>query len=160
MTDIKITQAPIPKAEHGQIWDPARQTWIDGLVYAKREALAQNETRFTELLGSLTNNASAVERDTWPIKAAAAEAVLDGSASQIQTELIKQEAAATGYSPKERAQIICDKAKAYHRHVTLCSSLKQAADQAVRAATSHAELQTTLDKLAKDRAAQLKTDAQ
>ena len=40
---------------------------------------------------------------------------------------ITQEAAATGYSPKERAQIIYDKAKAYHRHVTLCSSLKQSA---------------------------------
>ena len=68
-----------------------------------------------------------------------------------------------GFSPLASAVLANDgigggiKAEAYHRHMGFCSSLKQAADQSIRNATSPSEVQTTLDTLTKDHADKLKT---
>lgn len=87
--------------------------------------------RHADLLCSLTGNASAEERDTWAIKAAAATAYLAGNATSTQTAMIEMEATGDACDPSALARKICDKSEQYHVLVGQVGALRSKAKKAV-----------------------------
>ncbi|WP_298938146.1 hypothetical protein [uncultured Ruegeria sp.] len=111
----------------------------------KAEALRAVDTAHATYLRQLTGSATPEERDTWLVKAEAAQAYLEGTASAAQTELIETEAAGGGRTPDELAQKIIVKDTAFHGHIGQASALRASGRAAVKAAATHDTLQAALE---------------
>jgi hypothetical protein len=61
-------------------------------------------------LGAQTRGATPEERDTWPVKEAAARAVLDQTATAVETRMLGREAAARDIAVAELARLIVARA--------------------------------------------------
>jgi len=100
----------------------------------KAEAISTVNFKHAEFLRQLTGNATIEERDTWQAKALAAEAVLAGSASEIQTKMLATEAGLVGETTDALAQKIATKYAAYQKLIGLASGLRRKTENALEAA--------------------------
>ena len=78
--------------------------WTTDLAASKAGAIAQVDKLHAEALRDLTGKATPEERDTWAPKVVAAQALLEGRATQAQTAMIALEAQARSTTPEEMAQ--------------------------------------------------------
>ncbi|WP_299084107.1 hypothetical protein [uncultured Ruegeria sp.] len=111
----------------------------------KAEALRAVDTAHATYLSLLIEHATPEERDTWLVKAEAAQAYLDGTASAAQTALIETEAAGGGRTPDELAQKIIVKDIAFHGHIGQAGALRASGRAALKATATHDALQAALE---------------
>ena len=103
---------------------------------AKTDAGISVKSGHAALLYAASDAATPEERDTWAIKADAAYAVLNESASTAQTHMLTSEAEARGLAVQDFAAIIIAKSNAYHELVAHAAVLKAQADMAISQAKS------------------------
>jgi hypothetical protein len=104
------------------------------LVAARLGAEARLATLIEAALTELTGPLPLAERLSWPIKEAAARAVLDDSASPAEIALLEAEAFETGESVAALAARIVARAAAWNRAVADLSGLRRR----IAAAIAHA----------------------
>ena len=97
----------------------------------KTDALFSVDQEHAAQLRHLTGDATVEERDTWPVKAAAAEAYLAGTASAGQSAMIEAEASGDGTDPQVLAQSITTKATSFLALVGKAGELRRKARKAV-----------------------------
>ena len=119
---------------------------------AQTEALRNVDLYHAHYLTLATGSDTAAERDTWPVKAAAAQAILAASATAVQTGMIELEAVERELTTTELAQIIVDKASAYQQLVGVAGAIRAATRAAIRATTDPDQIAPIL--------AQAQTDAE
>ena len=112
---------------------------------AKANALAEVDATHASYLRVLLENASQEERDTWPVKSAAATAYLANTATAAQTAFIEAKAARGGVTPDTMAEKIISKADAHLGHIIQAEDFLASGRAAVEAASTHDELQAALD---------------
>ena len=112
---------------------------------AKAEALVAVNAAHASYLRVLLESATQEERDTWPVKISAATAYLADKATDAQIALIETEAAGGGGTPEELAEKIISKDAAFLGHIGSAGDLRAAGRTAVKAATTHDELQAAME---------------
>jgi len=105
-----------------------------------------------KLLRDLTGDASAEERDTWVVKAAAAKAVVAASADAGQEAMLTAEGTARGMTLAEMAMMIEAKDSQFKGLVGLAAALRVKGHNLIAAATSEAELAAIIPQLQTDAA--------
>lgn len=100
------------------------------------EALEVIKNAHAANLIKLTGNATEAERQTWSTKLAAAQAVLDNSATHYQIKMLEPEAESYGTDIRALAAKIINKSNQYHELVGLASAIKNTAEQAIERANS------------------------
>jgi hypothetical protein len=91
----------------------------------KQSILASIADQHSRFLRLATENATTEERDTWQAKALAAEAFLDGNASEPQKEMLSLEIGFTNEAIQELCSKIIDKQKRYLALVGAAAGLKR-----------------------------------
>jgi hypothetical protein len=122
------------------------------LVAAKTACAAQVEAFHAELLRNLTGGASAEERDTWVVKAAAAKAVVAGAADAGQQAMLTVEGTARGMTLAEMATMIEAKDAQFKVLVGKAAALRVHGHTLVAAAASEADLAAIIPRLQTDAA--------
>ena len=110
---------------------------------ARRETLRRIDAACRAITGPVPE----YERDSWPTKAAAAQAVLSGTASAEQVAMIEAEAAILGETPEQVARLIAGRAAAWSVVIAGLAAHRQIAMQAISAAADQAAVQGALDAL-------------
>lgn len=134
-TRVEITLAGVEPPADAVFVEPQ-----PSLEDEKLAAATQIDEAHAELLKKLTGNAMREEVDTWTIKAMAAQAVLDDTATTVQTDMIATEATGRGLTPQVFAQLVTDKSEAYQGMVGLAGNLRGIAWAAIDVATDTTQL--------------------
>jgi len=108
---------------------------------AKSSARRSIDIQHADLMRQLTGGASIEERDTWQSKELAARALLDGSATAAQAEMLGIEAQFIGTDAPALAAIIIGKADAFKRLIGLAAGIRGKSHAGVDAAKTPAELE-------------------
>ena len=101
-------------------------------------------TALSQAANAITGPVPQAERDSWPTKAAAALAVLDGTASISQTDMLGAERALTGETLEGLATSILAKADAYSAFAAFLAGLRRPNSTAIAAATTPDQVQAGL----------------
>lgn len=120
---------------------------MNSLDVIKLDAIDLINEQHSDMLSELTGNSSAAERDTWTVKAAAAQAVLDGTPSTAQQAMITTEAGLTGEVEAELAANIISNADSFHTLVGLGSGLRRKGVSAIKACATPEQVRDALDAL-------------
>ena len=119
---------------------------------AKVACAAQVDAFHAKLLRDLTGGASVEERDTWVVKAAAAKAVIAGTADATQTAMLTAEGTARGMTLAEMATMIGAKDTQFKSLVGQAAALRVTGHGLIAAATTGAELAAIIPQLQADAA--------
>lgn len=135
-------------------FEPQPQQAAPDMQELRRAARAEAARMIDGACAQITGPVPEYERDSWPTKAAAAEAVLSGTASAEQVAMIAAEAAILGEAPEEVAALVAARAAAWSVVIAEMSARRQIAAQAINDAADPAAveaalaaLRTTLDRL-------------
>jgi len=145
-------EVPAPDVPPGKVLRWVDNAWLiddmteEEFVAARTASANAVHKRHKEMIGGMTGNYTAEERDTWAVKAEAGKAVLAGTASPEQLALVTMEAQLTGETVQELAQIIVDKSKQFHLLVGLAAGFRRKTVAAIEARTNYDELASVIAK--------------
>ena len=114
------------------------------LEFRQEKAIEMIHEMHGEVLDTLTSNASIQERDTWPVKQAAAEALLAGTASAEDINMLEVEAVLTGITKEELATKIVQKSFAFKHLVGKAAGLRAAGIRAIMGCQSMEQVSMTM----------------
>lgn len=112
----------------------------------KDEARLNLGLKHAEILRNLTGDATIEERDTWQAKALAAQAISDGNASAIQTEMLETEATLSGVEVSDLVTTILTKSGAFMKMISLAAGHRTATHNAIKSAPDIPTLGLILEK--------------
>jgi hypothetical protein len=135
---------PPPSAATCAVVRAVNGRWVVDLDASKAKAAATVDSQHAEALRGLTGNATTEERDTWPNKAAAARAYLDGAGTASQRAMIEMEAAAKGVPAADMAAKVAGNADQFELMVGKAAAFRQKAKMAIKQTTSVQELEIVL----------------
>jgi len=115
------------------------------LARDKLSAVSQIHQRFAKLTVRITGPVPSDEKISWPVKADAARAILNGNATVDQIALITTEATATGETENDLAASIVAKADAYAVAIGGLTGWRRISEKAITAALDRAAVQTVLE---------------
>lgn len=111
----------------------------------KQEANQTVEQSHAEFLRNLTGNATIEERNTWQSKALACEAILNGTASEIQIEMIATEAQIVGEEIETLITKILTRYGSYQKLIGLVSGLKRKTQATIDQCTTKEQIDQVLE---------------
>ncbi len=110
----------------------------------KGQALAAIKAEHARALNESTRHATPEERDTWIVKAEAARAWSNSSATKAQIGLLTSEADAAGETAQELAARIGNRHEAYLSLIGAAAGARRRAEKRVQACRSAAEVESAL----------------
>ena len=113
---------------------PADEVPAVMLEAVKFDALKGIDVQHAAIMRRLTGDATIEERDTWQSKELAARALLDGSATDAQVEMLAIEAQYIGSSPQELATVIVAKSDLFKKLTGLAAGVRGKSRAAIKAA--------------------------
>jgi len=120
---------------------------VADLQFEKDNAVARVHEMHGELLETATGDATIQERDTWPVKEKAAQAVVDGTVSPAQLGMLTLEADEEGVPVEMLSQAILAKSTSFHLLVGTASKLRSQALKAIAAAPTVEYLDMVLEQM-------------
>ena len=137
---IEITLPGITVPEDSFSEEPDLRT----LEEVKAEAIERVTISHSDFLRELTGDATLEERDTWQSKALAAEAILNGTDSPAQLDMITTEAELTGETVNELVQTILQKHQVYSKLIGLAAGMKRKTQSQISEASDISEIEKIL----------------
>jgi len=114
------------------------------LEFRQEKAIEQIHEMHAEVLETMTGNATVQERDTWPVKQAAAEAFIAGSASETDILMLTIEAELTQIPVEQLAATVVYKAQVFKQLVGKAAGLRAAGIRAVMNCQSMEQVSMTM----------------
>ena len=115
---------------------------IQPIEERKEEMLLVLEQEHANILKNLTGNATIEERDTWQAKALASEAIVAGTATEGQIEMISTEAQLSGKELNSLVQTVLERNYAFMKMIGIAAGHRSATKDLIMNASSHEELDT------------------
>lgn len=131
----------------GMIWNGTSLLPKPPRALADEKASAKESVRlYAEAAGKeLISSYPEVEVQSWPVKVAAAEAYLAGTATQRQTDMLTAESNIVGVTIDQLANTIIAKAAVFEQAAAQIAGMRQKVYAQIDAATTKAEIDTILN---------------
>ena len=147
----------VPGKTDEEILQAEKRVFPKALEHA-RERAKEKAREYADSIGKqLTKQYPEAEISSWPVKIAAAEAYMAGTASQRQKDMIDTEATIVGIPSVDLANTIVTKAAFFEKAAAMIAGMRQKTYAAIDAAQSQQEIDTILQQ-AKAEADQLLND--
>jgi hypothetical protein len=149
---VFLAYPPQPGPDHR--FDYAAGAWVldadkaaAHLAFARRAAAVRTAELVDTYSRRVTGDVAEVERSSWGTKADAARALLAGTATDVQRNMIAVEAQMTAVPPEALAKRVAEKAAAYQMLVAAMTGARISADRRIEAATDLAGVDLALSEL-------------